>query len=81
MAAWHSIDSYTSIKLDIQKRPLEVKTTRRNLNHALDDASQWYGEPLEEVNEGWRFNDEEDPTCEAVTKVACSADLHEEKSV
>jgi hypothetical protein len=76
MKAWYPIDSLTSILLDGDE-PLEVRTTARDLDRALDSAAQWYGESLEEICGGWRFGDN-DPQSEAVTRVACSADLHEE---
>jgi hypothetical protein len=75
---WHEVDSRTRILLDKHK-PLAVQTTARDLDRALDRAAQWYGEPLEEINGGWRFheNDPEFLNAEAETEVACSADLHE----
>lgn len=78
MSTWHDVDSWTSVLLDDSGAPLEVRTTARDLDRALDNAAQWYGEPIEEICGGWLFDDESDPRSEARTSVRRSADLLEE---
>jgi hypothetical protein len=76
MKTWHDIDSRTSILLDAAGNPLEVRSTARDLDHALDNAAQWFGEPLE-CGE-WGYERSDDPRSEARAFVRRSADVLKE---
>lgn len=72
---WHDVSRRTRL-LTKRDEPLKVETTRYDLDAALDDAAEFYGEPLERISP-WLTDDGRDPEkedCGNNTKVTCKVD-------
>ncbi len=71
---WHDVTKRTRILVDANREvPVRIETTAYDLDAALDDAAQWFGEPLYRTS-AWLTDDgrnPEDEDCGNNSKVTC----------
>jgi len=80
---WHEVSRRTRIHIE-GDQPTKVETTAYDLDTALDDAAQFFGEPLERTGQ-WLTDAGRDPEHEdtgnnsrVTASVATSASVHED---